>query len=65
MKDRKEIFEKLIQKANIHENILNLFSKKEMQIQRMKFCLTLMIGKKMYKIIISILRKGNEIRELM
>lgn len=50
MKDRKEIFEKLIQKANIHENILNLFSKKEMQIQRMKFCLTLMIGKKCIKL---------------
>lgn len=45
--DRKqEIFEEWIQKANIHEKILNLNNKKEMQIKMLKFYVTRMIGKK-------------------
>ena len=50
MKDRKQIFEELIQKANIHEKILNLNNKKEMQIKMLKFYETLMIGKNFRKL---------------
>lgn len=51
MKDRKqETFEELIQKANIHERIVNLNNKKEMQIKTMKCYLTLRIGKNFRKL---------------